>query len=409
MEKTENKKRFLVELLVFCSYVLYSFSMETGNLFMKDVMAQFNIQSMATGSHLSNANSLGKLIGTVFSGFVLYRLGYRYAFFIAGLLVAIGTFFVAFSPDFQILLFFRFLMGLGGALMLSLMAGIVFQWFSTKEKSIVNSVNGIAYSFGATLAISFAWSLAAFLSWREVIVLIGISSLLASLLWIFLIKKDELSDGSEKEGGKFSFREIASEYRKILTKTQVFLFGLGQAGVLGFYLCFLTFFPRYYAYELQSHAGTLVSHVPKIIAWVGLVSALLGGVLAKYYTNRLMVLRLCSFLQIPAIVVLTLSKNEYFIVFSAFCVGVSIFLAIGSYISYAQEWKGMDAKSLGIVFGLFWFIAYVFATPAPWIFGFLIDKTGSYTASFIFVILLDSLYFISSMLLNRDGLRKSFV
>ena len=56
-----------------------------------------------------------KIVGTFGAAWLAVKFGVKMAFFVASILIAVGLF-TPYSPNYEVLLLTRFLMGLGGAL-----------------------------------------------------------------------------------------------------------------------------------------------------------------------------------------------------------------------------------------------------------------------------------------------------
>ena len=109
--------KYLVEALVFISYVLFAMAWVGGTASMGQIMSSLNISSLASASFISGAVTLAKIVGTFGAAWVAIKLGVKYAFFLSSILIVIGIF-TPHAPNYELLLLSRFLMGLGGAFMI---------------------------------------------------------------------------------------------------------------------------------------------------------------------------------------------------------------------------------------------------------------------------------------------------
>ncbi len=75
--------KYLVEGLVFTSYVLFAMAWVGGTASMDQIMASMHIESFASASLLSGAVTLAKIVGTFAAAYLTLKFGVKYAFLVA--------------------------------------------------------------------------------------------------------------------------------------------------------------------------------------------------------------------------------------------------------------------------------------------------------------------------------------
>ena len=143
---------------------------------MHEIMKHVNIHSLTQASSLSTAVTIAKIIGTAIAALIASRLGLRYSVLLAGILICFGVL-TPLTTSFAVLVSSRFLMGLGGALMIVYFNPLVVGWFPPGERPAVNGLNNITFNLGAVLTTFLLQPAVRFIgSWDAVLVDISIAS-----------------------------------------------------------------------------------------------------------------------------------------------------------------------------------------------------------------------------------------
>lgn len=383
--KISNK--YLVEAIVFISYVLFAMAWVGGTASMGQIMSAMHIDSLASASFISGAVTLAKIVGTFAAAWIALKFGIKYAFFIASLLIAIGLL-TPFAPNYELLLLSRFLMGLGGAFMIVYFNPIVMHWFPVNERPVINGLNAVAFNIGTGVVL---WKMTAINEftgdWKVSLFSFSIASLLFSFAWL-LVKFEPESEGHNQEG------EVAENYSYIdgLKDKFNWAYGLTYSGLLAFYICLFTFYPK---------AGISQS---KWVIGFGIVGTLAGIIYSKKMPLRLPVIRWSGAMMILTIIGVSFSSSEWLQTLSAIVLGFFIFFPITALVSIPHELPKMTGQRITVVFSLFYSISYLLSTVILWLFGKLVDiNHGDYTASFILISLISSTFFIGSFFLPETG------
>lgn len=389
--KITNK--YLVEALVFISYVLFAMAWVGGTASMNQIMASMDVESLATASFISGAVTIAKIVGTFAAAWLAVKCGLKYAFFISGLLISIGLV-TPFSPSYELLLLSRFLMGLGGAFMIVYFNPIVMHWFNANERPVVNGLNAVAFNVGTGLILWFMTDINDIAgSWKTSLVFFSMASLLFSLVWL-LVKFDFGPEDTKITKAV----EPEYSYAQALKDKFVWTYALTYSGLLAFYICLFTFYPK---------AGISQS---KWVIGFGIVGTLAGIIYSKKFPLRLPVMRWSGLIMSISLYGLSFSQNDILQITCAIILGFFIFFPVTALVTIPHELPNMTGAKITVIFSLFYSISYLFSTIILWVFGKLVDiNQGDYSISLLFITLLSTTFFIGSFVLPETGKQKEAV
>ncbi|AQS39541.1 cyanate permease [Shewanella psychrophila] len=350
-------------------------------------MASMHINSLASASFISGAVTLAKIVGTFGAALITIKFGVKYAFLIASLLIVSGLM-TPYAPNYEFLLLSRFLMGLGGAFMIVYFNPIVMHWFSPEERPVVNGINAVAFNVGTAIIL---WSMADINaltgSWQNSLILFSVSSLLLAAAWLLVkFETDPHKDTSHASA------ETHYSYMDGLKDKFNWAYGFTYSGLLSFYICLFTFYPK---------AGISQS---KWVIGFGILGTIAGILYSRRKPLRLPIIRLSGIIITLSIFGLSFSGDLWVQTLSAITLGFFIFFPVTALVSIPHELPGMTGQRITVVFSLFYSISYLLSTIILWLFGKLVDiNDGDYSASFILITLLSSTFFIGSYLLPETG------
>ena len=382
------KRKYLIEFILFCSYALFAMAWSGGAAFMTPIMKAMGVHNLASASLITTSVTFAKIIGTAIAAWILLKLGIRKAFSIASLMIA-ASILTPFSPNYSILLVSRFLMGLGGALVVVYFNPIVMQWFEPKERPVVNGLNAVAFNVGTAIVMFFINDfIAIFGGWKQTLVAFSVASIIFFVLWILFGKDEERASQS-------NLTHVDENYTFMdgLKDPFNWKFALTYSGLLGFYIVLFTFYPN---------AG--ISQA-KIVILMGIVGAILGIIYSRKVTKRIPVIKLSGFIQLVSIIGLNFSGNNVTLAtISAAVLGIFMFLPMTALVTLAQEMPNMTARKISVTFSLFWSISYIVATVVPTIFAAIVDANhGDFKMAFVFITIVSSSFFFGSFLLPEPS------
>lgn len=380
--------KYLVEAIVFISYVLFAMAWVGGAASMQQIMSSMHVDSLASASFISGMVTLAKIVGTFGAAWIAIKFGIKYAFFIASLLITIGIL-TPFAPNYELLLLSRFLMGLGGAFMVVYFNPIVMHWFPVQERAVINGLNAVAFNVGTGIVL---WKMNAINeltgSWKMSLIVFSLASLLFTLAWL-LVKFDPQQGANQQ-----STDEAENHYSYLdgLKDKFNWAYGLTYSGLLAFYICLFTFYPE---------AGISQS---KWVIGFGIVGTLAGMIYSKKIPLRLPIIRWSGAMIVLTIIGLSFSTVSWLQTLSAILLGFFIFFPVTALVSIPHELPKMTGQRITVVFSLFYSISYLVSTIVLWVFGKLVDiNQGDYTASFILISIVSVTFFIGSFFLPETG------
>ena len=391
MRTLKISNKYLVEAIVFISYTLFAMAWVGGTASMNQIMAAMNINSLASASFISGAVTLAKIVGTFAAAWLALKLGGKYAFFASGILISVGLL-TPFAPNYELLLVSRFLMGLGGAFMIVYFNPIVMSWFPPEERATINGINAVAFNLGTGIIL---WQMSNFNSltgsWQNTLIIFSLASLALSIAWLFVdeAKPDSKAKDTNKINAHYSYTDGLKDKFS-------WIYALTYSGILAFYLCLFTFYPK---------AG--ISQSALLIGF-GIIGTLAGIIYSKKFPLRVPVIRWSGLLIVITVFTLSFSPSEVVQTLSAMVLGFSIFFPITALVAIPHELSKMTSQKITVVFSLFYSISYMVGTLVLWLFGKLVDiHQGDYTWAFALTTLVSGTFFIGSFFLTETGQQKN--
>jgi len=385
LPKINNK--YLVATLVFVSYTLFAMAWVGGTASMSQIMASMQIDSLASASFISGAVTLAKIVGTFIAAWLAVKLGVKKAFFISGILVSIGIL-TPLAPSYELLLVSRFLMGLGGALMIVYFNPIVMAWFEPEERPTINGINAVAFNVGTGMIL---WQMSNFNtitgSWQSTLFMFSLASIMLSAIWL-LVKNNETNAATIQDDET----RVSYSYMDGWKDKFNWIYALTYSGILAFYICLFTFYPK---------AGISQS---ALVIGSGIIGTLAGIVFSKKFIARVPVIRWSGLVIIFTVLGLSFGDTQWLQTTCAMVLGFFIFFPITALVTIPHELPNMTGERITVVFSLFYSISYLIATVVLWSFGRLVDiNQGDFASAFTLITAVSSTFFIGSFFLPETA------
>lgn len=376
-------------MLVFASYTLFAMAWVGGTASMSQIMSAMQVDSLASASFISGAVTLAKIVGTFIAAGLALKLGIKNAFLVSGLLISIGVL-TPLSPNYELLLLSRFLMGLGGAFMIVYFNPIVMAWFEPDERPTINGINAVAFNVGTGIIL---WQMNNFNditgSWKNTLILFSLMSLALSLAW--LLVKDKTND-SARANSQTEPLQVHYSYKDGLKDKFNWIYALTYSGILAFYICLFTFYPK---------AGISQS---ALVIGSGIVGTLAGVFYSKKIITRVPVIRWSGLIITLTVMGLSFGQSDVLQTSCAMVLGFFIFFPVTALVTIPHELPKMTGQKVTVVFSLFYSISYLIATAVLWSFGKLVDMNqGDFTSAFILITAVSSTFYIGSFFLPETA------
>jgi MFS family permease len=387
LSKINNK--YLVAMLVFASYTLFAMAWVGGTASMSQIMSAMQVDSLASASFISGAVTLAKIVGTFIAAGLALKLGIKNAFLVSGLLISIGVL-TPLSPNYELLLLSRFLMGLGGAFMIVYFNPIVMAWFEPDERPTINGINAVAFNVGTGIIL---WQMNNFNDitggWKNTLILFSLMSLALCLAW--LLVKDKTND-NDSPSNIAEQPAVHYSYADGLKDKFNWIYALTYSGILAFYICLFTFYPK---------AGISQS---ALVIGSGIVGTLAGVFYSKKISTRVPVIRWSGLIIILTVMGLSFGQSDVLQTSCAMALGFFIFFPVTALVTIPHELPKMTGQRVTVVFSLFYSISYLIATAVLWSFGKLVDMNhGDFTSAFVLITAVSSTFFIGSFFLPETA------
>lgn len=389
MNLPQINNKHLVAALVFISYTLFAMAWVGGTASMSQIMSAMHVDSLASASFISGAVTLAKIVGTFIAAGLALKLGIRNAFFVAGLLISIGLL-TPLAPNYELLLLSRFLMGLGGAFMIVYFNPIVMAWFTPEERPTINGINAVAFNVGTGIIL---WQMTNFNnftgSWKNTLIFFSLVSLALSLAWLLVKNKTSDSHSPEKQAEQ---PQVHYSYADGLKDKFNWIYALTYSGILAFYICLFTFYPK---------AGISQS---ALVIGSGIVGTLAGVFYSKKFTARVPVIRWSGLIITITVLGLSFGQSDLLQTLCAMALGFFIFFPVTALVTIPHELPQMTGQKVTVIFSLFYSISYLVATVVLWSFGKLVDiNQGDFNSAFILITVMSSTFFIGSFFLPETA------
>lgn len=375
--KTNTSSKYAIEIILFLTYALFAMSWKAGDFLI--AKSGFALTDVAI---MTNAINFAKIIGSLSAAAILAKLGYRNMYNVSTVLIISGvllTMIEGFSPVFMI----RFVLGLGGALVLVTINPVVAKLFSGEELTVVNGLNAVAFNVG--LAVVLALSSVIVANVTLTIQIISGALVVAIIFWNMLIGCIEEPEGSQAAAAAAAQEESYGMLDGLKEKFN-WIFALSYSGLLGFYLVAFTFM------DPQN---------VKYVIFAGVVGALAGTFKAKSFKNKLQLVRVSSFLQVLSAIGFLFMFDTTWAKPLGALLGFLIFFPMPAYVTLAFLRKDSTPRRISITFSIFWAVSYavsIFIVQA-----FAAIKSGMGTSSaFMFIIAVESMFFFGPMLFMKN-------
>lgn len=387
--------RFVVEGLLFLLYLSFGISWLAYAPIMGDLEKYFGVNH-TEGAMMISLVSLAKAFIPLCAGVLAARLGLKRALLVGASLSALAAL-VPLAPTFKTLLLGRFLFGMGGAIVVTLMGPTVMAWFPRNELPMINGLNNVAVNAGICVALFATVPLVNAIGWRPALVGFGLISAGLTAAWAVFGK-----DGAEQSTEQAQTDDDDATLGELIRRRETWFIAMAFTGPLSLYLALNTWLPSHYqdAFELSKQAA---SSLTGLFNLVGIPAALCGGfITGKLGLRRPLVMMAGSLMPIAAIG-LVISPFSSLRVVSAIVLGASFFLYVAPLFTIPMELPGMTPRRVALMMGCVFSLSYVVSFLSPLLVGKLKDLTGSFLPGLLLFALASATLALGGYLLPETG------
>lgn len=394
------KRRHLIEAILFLSYAAFGVSWLAVAPLAVDLLRVFGV-TPAQFADLNTAVALPKIVVPVIAGWAANRFGLRRTILVALVLVcavAAGPL----VPRFDVVLASRFVFGVGGAMLVTLMAPMVMQWFPRGELPAVNALNGVAVNTGIAFTMFLTAPLASTAAgWRGTLLAYAAVHVVLLVAWLVFGRDGEASDDAEITR-PMTGREPRVRYVDVWRMKETWLVSLAFTGGVALYLTFSFWLPAFY----QEHLGlarAAASRITGLVNLAGIPSAIVCGLLTRHLGVRRPFLVAGGLATGVAAFGMFLCTSPVAVAASAVLLGVALFTPTAAIVTSLMELRGVTPRHVSLMMGTMFTFCYALSGLAPKLVGFLHGVTGSYVPGFTVMAVFSWVIFLAGLLLPETG------
>lgn len=376
MNKQESSYRWVVFSTVLLAYFIIISQRTAPGLITDQLMKDFHVSAAVIG-FMSSFQFFAYAGLQIPVGLLSDRYGPNRFLILGTILTGIGCIIYNFSPNEYILIFSRFLVGMGDSMIFVNLVIILSQWFKANEFikllgliSLVSSLGSLMATVPFSVWISFA-------GWRTPFLTIGIILILLSyLLYTVLVlkpKKIFKDDFKIKKNSSKKRESVWKILRRTISTRQAWATFLCHFGLVGAYVGFIGSWGVPYGIHVLELSRSGASQ----LMMYGLFGAILGGPLISWITSRLGAMKkVYTFVH----VITFLSWGGLFLsgVNPSFILVVVLFFLVGfgngaSALTFAVVRKSFPIEEVGVVTGFSNMGGFISAVLLPIVFGKVLD------------------------------------
>ena len=265
-----------------------------------------------------------------------------------------------------------------------------------EERPTINGLNAVAFNVGTGIIL---WKMKTFNTitgnWQHTLIIFSLVSIIFTIVWLLVEMPEKTNTENKKEPCSQNKAQQSSDnytYLDGLKDKLNWIYALGYSGLLAFYICLFTFYPK---------AG--ISQSTWVIGF-GIIGTLAGIIYSKKFPLRIPIIRWSGLLVILTVVGLSFGDDLWLQTLCAMTLGFFIFFPVTALVSIPHELPNMTSKKITVIFSLFYSISYSVGTLVLWGFGKLVDlNQGDFSQAFILISVISTSFFIGSFFLPETG------
>lgn len=395
--ETPSSYRFLIAAVLFLTYAAFGLSWIAVTPLIGEIMTEYQINATQFGL-LNTLVTIAKVFAPLLTGLLAVRFGIKKTILLGSLFISCAAL-APFAPNFTTFLASRFLFGVGGAIVVTLLSASAMQWFPKDELPLVNGFNNVAVNTGITITLFLTVPLAGMLGWRKTLLVYGLVSVALLVAWAVLGR-----DRATEPAAAAAAPTETARYRDIWRMKETWLIALIFTGPLALYLAYNTWLPKYYM-EAFGMTKAAAAQYTGMFNLIGIPTAILSGIATKQLGLRKPFILVAGVLIGFAALGMFLVNNPVVILASAFVLGICLFLASSPLLTLAMELPGMTPQKISLLMGTMFSFAYVVSSLSPMLVGFLRDTTGSFVPGFAVWAVGSWVVLVGGLLLPETGPR----
>ena len=332
-------------------------------------------------------------VGSLLSGFVGDYLSLRRTLILGGWVMGIFSLLSGSAPNYQVLLVYRLVTGLGAGLVFPNIGCIIMQWFSEKKLAVLNAVNVTAPAVGISFILFSAPIMYSMMGWRSTLYVYAAVQVFFAIFWSVV--------GREKQQPSKDAVEKVS-LLKSLSRRETILLSLNMFGVNAAFSAIATFLPSYLVNE-GGYRLAEASAMTSIITLTNIVFGIVGGIGTAFLGLRKPFIWGWGVFVIGGGVSLVfLSGTPLLLALFLFGIGTSI--GVGPLFTVPTE-LGVSEGTVRSILSMMVFIGFIGAFVSPVIVGVMQmnDPAMSFKTGFIAFSGVAAITVLSGLLIKETG------
>lgn len=402
MENTQSASRFpywirLVIIFFFGWVVIYA-----GRSVLSPLMPIIQDEYGLTKTQLGTISSLFFLAYTLLqvpAGLLGDRLGHKKVLVTGFMLFAVFIASISITPGFLGFIILWMMTGAAQGVYYGPQYAVSSSAIPKKWLTLGSAVIGSGMSFGIALGYQLSSiSVNHFhTSWKLPFVIIALPVLIVALLMLFVIhRRPPLPAGKagQNEAGEppFRFTDLLKNRNLVLAYITIF------CSIYGFFVI-ISWLP-YYLQQERGMDMARASNIASIVPWISIIGTLIFSYMSDKLGRRKPVVLCMMPLSLVALFGIVYSTSETMLITVLILYGLIGKISLNP-ILVALVADNAPKQALGTAFSLYNFFGMAASIFAPYVTGFIADRTGSLNAGFYFAAFI-TLIGISAMLLVRE-------
>jgi len=374
---TEQPPRFrwLVLALLFLNIFCATLAMQCIPPLFKEIEQQIPMTKAQMGM-IMGALTLASLVFAPIGGALSDRIGSRWAFGMAILIIAGGSVLRAAAGSVTALIGFMFVMGAGIAVVGPNMPKALGMWFPQNELAMANGIAMSSMGIGGAIAMGISATVLspALGGWRNIMLVVSAFVLVSGVLWMVFFREKQVP-GAEKPR-----QNIAANFKNVLNVKDMWLlasfYALNMIGLMSI----IALLPTSLEERGISNAGVYVS----LLLATTVVFNILGGFLSDKAGKRKPFLLFCAvLLGLCLISFATLAGAP--LVTALILAGAAVGTIATVLMVIPVELESIGQQLAATAVGLIFMIGNTAGFIGPIVSGKLMDLTGSQWGGFLFM------------------------
>ncbi|WP_206808863.1 MFS transporter [Paradesulfitobacterium ferrireducens] len=351
--------------------------------------------------------------------FALDKIGARRGLVMVALIWSASMFLGGIAGSFVALILSRLVLGIGEGLQLPVNSMVVKTWAPPRERGMANSIWGTGLFVGSAITMPLVAWIVSTMGWRASFFILGVVPIVIVIPLVLLfvynrpqesrwISKTELSYIEEELEAERTSQsatgqgvEVKTEWRKVLTSTDYWLSAITWMLTTWMFWGLLTWLPSYLKTE-RGFTWAQMGGLSALPYLVGTVLLLLSGYLMfRVRRSTIFMWSGCLAYAISMSMAVMSKSNLASALWMSLAMG-GICWAFGA--SFVVLQKIVPTSVTARATGLWQGIAQISAGFVPYIMGWIIALTSSFTAGFLFLIIAALLgAVLNFVLFTREG------